>query len=282
MTKIARKLIFASFIGITSTANAEICLESLSTDPSQGYINVDNIYYDAVGSADATWKQNFARDSVELLELQFRRNKKNCTPLNVEARDFVCRETGQEICVAHKPDLGVSVAVVKDFVDEANVLLFKANPNSAAFPAFDPGNDDEVLRVADPSYCYGPLIDNYNRNSSAFSYNVRYAKDWREGRFTLVEATRRMIRDLVEASAEYNETIGRDVRQCEYNEIALRTSDLSCFDFGRGLEVCTLSKTRTGYFDIFRFDGSDKFLLFSTDSTRLFGYSGSSGSPSSQ
>ena len=233
---------------LANTAQGASCLESLKTNPSAGYINVDEIYYELQEAGLSQWQETFAFQTLRALESRL--GSESCEPLNVSIDHFVCKKAETVVCVANDREGDLSVAVVKDYVDSANVVVLDRTKHVRSFPEFLPQNAEQELWVPSTSACYGALLNDYSGDSAAFSVNVRDYLWWSEGRFVFAAGLRKLVRGLALQSED-----------CVYKKLTLTASDLNCREFGAGITACALNNTGAGFFEMFKRDGSDTITI---------------------
>ncbi|SMF82378.1 hypothetical protein [Pseudobacteriovorax antillogorgiicola] len=252
MKFIAKVILSASVIA--TSAQAATCLDQVKNQPASGYINVDDIYYELQDSRLPNWQELFAFKTVKALESRL--GDESCEALNVTAEDFVCKAGEQIVCVAKDSDRNLSVAVVKDYVDSANVVVLESSQDARKFPLFQRENDFAELWLPNPNACYAGLLNNFSGDSAVHTVSVQDEKRWSDGRFVLAAGLRKVVEGLV---AKYQESEDKTI--CNYEKLVLRADALSCRYFGYGVEACSIKGTQSGYFEIFKVAGSDKLSI---------------------
>ncbi|MEM9103215.1 MAG: hypothetical protein AAGB12_12920 [Pseudomonadota bacterium] len=224
--------------------SADTCLEKIRDLSHLGKVYVDNIYYplrDEQANQFDDWRKIFSQQTLDTLQEPLA-EQLSCEPFPVSAEDFSCTDIAQtEICSANTNVTGLSVTIVKDYVDSANVVVLDSTKNPVSgLPTIDIALDDTALYLPAPELCYETLLDTGEglSDSSSYTLNVSAFKNFQDLRFVMARA----LRDLVREKAQVFPDI------CEYQTVTRETKDMRCDVLNASIETCVIDNLNGGFF----------------------------------
>ncbi|NRA66856.1 MAG: hypothetical protein HRU19_20375 [Pseudobacteriovorax sp.] len=208
------------------------CLQILQEKPILGN-SVADIFYEAENTE--TFAQVFFKEFIQ----EFSR-KTSCKTIEPAATPFVCASfpKANPICGSVQGDF--RVAVVKDFVDSARVVV---SPLTAPEPESIPGISYEynwqTLFLPDPVFCYDGLLDG-GLDSQIHPVNISKWLPARDKRFIMAET----LRELVE-----NQSVGYFEDSCQKKIFEYPMREVNCRFLGQtGLDACVITPEQGGYY----------------------------------
>lgn len=231
-------ILFISLLSRLALAQ-QTCLSLVAEKPRLAVLNVDDIYYDA--------------ETLEEFADQFLGNVLNhlnattgCQISGAAFAEFKCIGVNGDEHNIPSPICGgmlngYSLAVVKDYVDSARLIVQKKDPAAEIIlPGVNPIHDDTSLYLPDTGYCSMGLLDG-GMDSQVFQFNLRSYLPSSDKRFLMAQT----LRSYVEVEAQYNSS-------CEYVVRTLATSSATCSVLPNSdFEYCALTSTNAGYFYYF-------------------------------
>lgn len=223
------------FLSQSSVADDGVnsCLERAFSDPRSATMFAD-FYYETEDKA--LFAQQFYQRIQEKL------SNENYCEVNTKKPAFTCvRGNGAYPVCGAKVD-NYYVAVVKDYVDSARLIVNKRPANSYTWiPSEKSKNDNAMLSIPDSSYCYEGILDG-SYDSQTYTLDVRPYLPFYffrgDRRFIMADS----LQDLVQSKAEANS-------RCQLRLVDYPAKEISCKKMaGSAWQACFASPNGGGYF----------------------------------